>query len=83
MESKWRWNVFEMGLSRYGLRFCARILGQTNLYIAGKDRTYKKGGNLVYLHPDTDFGWSLDRYQAFSLTDRFPFGYQVEPDTPV
>lgn len=87
MESSWRRNVWEYGLTRVGLtgamRLAARYLDDTRLILCdGIDPAVYPNHSGYYL-PGTEFP---DHYQPIPFPGggaHFPYGWNVEPDVHV
>lgn len=80
MESNWRLNVALMGFSPDGFTLCARVIAPGEEYDGWM--MCKRGHQaLFYVWPSPG---SDPAYTGFGFTirpsDRFPYGYTVEPD---
>lgn len=80
MESKWRFNVYDLGLSLGTVRLAARLLDDPTVVLAATTAT---DGRWIKLRESLspNFGW-----QPFTFgfpdpsTPNFPYGFEVEPD---
>lgn len=80
MESKWRNNLFELGLLNWGFTLCARLLNVpgTQVYYL----TNISGHNFslpAFVSPVGD-GWGTGVWSSNPVVGPFPYGYHVEPD---
>lgn len=78
MESNWRWNVAEQGFANGPFRLMARYVGDPNLWVAGFSFAPNGMIGLIGENPFTG-EWSWQPFMNL-IGDRFPFGWEVEPD---
>lgn len=80
MESKWRWNVWDMGWQHGPFGLIARLGPGWN--IALTDRPWAEGfTTVIFLSPGPDPNWVEGGVgPGIKLAPRFPYGWNVEPD---
>lgn len=80
MESKWRYNVADLGLVGRGIAWLARLHEPVDGYWyvakrADTDEAYQLGTPVIF---DELLLWQATIRPAMGKT--FPYGYEVEPD---
>lgn len=77
-ESKWRQNVADFGLSPFAPGKCARLVG--NPLNAISDLEASPGVALVFIRDPFLETWWSSVGPLQKMAERFPYGYNVEPD---
>jgi len=78
LESNWRWNVAEQGLSHSDIRLLARVVGSAFLWVGGFTTASNGFFGTIETNPFSgQWGWNP---LVLTTGDRFPFGVDVEPD---
>jgi len=80
LESNWRWNVADQGMSLTNWRLAARLLEDPEVLMVGigpaDERKYQAWFNAT----PTDLPTALGPVQVAPGTDGFPYGEAVLPD---
>jgi len=82
LESRWRRNLFNIGLGDFGTGLAARTDGffPPNYFIV--QRPLLDPNILVRVPLDTEPDTPYDVIQRLRLRPHFPYGFAVEPDRP-
>lgn len=79
MESNWRFNVWDQGLSMADIRLAAREIADPNVWVVGWNFAPGGATGLIGINP---FSGAWEFHFPFQFhTGSFPFGIPVEPDS--
>lgn len=83
MESNWRFNVWELGFSGSTIRLAARLRGYPfPIWVTLIEPDVNTRWQGFILGFDPTFGWQ-SVLSNLDPVGPFPFGYDVDPDSPM
>lgn len=83
MDHKWGRNVAEYGLGGTGATVASRVLGTAPQIVIVVTNAGRRGMPYYWILPNPGFVNSAYMGAGNYLPDRFPMGYNVEPDEDV